>query len=130
MLYFGCGAPRLIAGATSASAIAAALLFGAAGTALADPPEPAPAPPGCTAADLAGVSADVAAGTSAYLFSHPDVNDYFTGLRGQPRSEIREDLQNYMNANPQVHADLQSIRQPLTDLQNRCEWQPSGAPST
>jgi heme-binding protein len=100
------------------------MLFGA-GSAMADPPDPvpspAPAPPNCTAADLAGVSAGVAAATSAYLFAHPDVNDYFTSLKGQPRSEIRDNIQNYMNANPQVHADLQGIRQPLTDLQDRCE---------
>ena len=54
----------------------------------ADPAGPTPAPlPNCTAADLAQVSAGVAAATSAYLFSHPDVNAYFTSLKGQPRSD-------------------------------------------
>ena len=42
-------------------------------------------PPNCTAADLAGVAAGVSAATSAYLFTHPDVNDFVTGLKGQPR---------------------------------------------
>jgi hemophore-related protein len=127
MLFFRCAAARLVAGGISASAIAAAMLFGAVGSALADPtdPEPAPAsdpaPPNCTAADLAGVAAGVAANTSVYLFAHPDVNDYFTNLKGQPRSDIRDQLQDYMNANPQVHADLQGIRQPLTDMQDRCQ---------
>ncbi|WP_237052064.1 heme-binding protein, partial [Mycobacterium avium] len=86
-----------------------------------DDPEPAPASlPNCTAADLAQVSAGVAAATSAYLFSHPDVNAYFTSLKGQPRDEMRAQLKQYMDANPQTHADLEGIRQPLTDFQDRC----------
>ena len=40
--------------------------FGASPAALADPPN-------CTAADLAGVAAGVSAATSAYLFTHPEV---------------------------------------------------------
>jgi hemophore-related protein len=82
--------------------------------------DPAP-PPNCTAADLAQVSSDVAAGTSVYLFSHPDVNAYFTSLKGQPRTEIGDQLKQYMDANPQAHADLEAIRQPLTDFHNRCQ---------
>nr|WP_262490812.1 heme-binding protein [Mycobacterium simiae] len=100
--------------------MSAATLFGAAGLAWAEPEDPAP-PPNCTAADLAGVSSGVAAATAAYLFTHPDVNDYFTTLRGQPRDELRDQLQQYMDANPGVHAELQSIRQPLTDFRNRCQ---------
>jgi len=72
--------------------------------------DPAPAPPNCTPADLAGVSAGVAAATSAYLFAYPDVNDYFTGL----------------DANPQVHSDLVAIRQPLIDFRSRCRIGESG----
>jgi heme-binding protein len=114
-------APRAaVAGALGAGAVAGAMLFGAVPSALADPPAPAPAPPNCTAADLAGVSAGVSASTSAYLFTHPDVNAFFTGLKGQPRSAIKGDVQNYLNANPQVKSDLQGIRQPLLDLKNRC----------
>ena len=113
---------RTVTAAMGAGAIAGALLCGAAATAVADPPAPPPPPPApnCTAADLAGVSSGVAAATSAYLFSHPDVNAFFTGLKGQPRSEIRDDVQNYLNANPQTRSDLEGIRQPLTDLRNRC----------
>lgn len=129
MLFFRCTARRLVVGGIGVGATVGAMLFGAAGLAMADPtdPEPAPAPasapapPNCTAADLAQVSAGVAANTSAYLFAHPDVNDYFTSLKGQPRSDIRDQVQDYMNANPQVHADMQGIRQPLTDMQNRCQ---------
>jgi hemophore-related protein len=69
------------------------------------------------------VSAGVAAATSVYLFQHPDVNDYFTSLKGQTRSDQRDQLQQYMDANPQVHADLEGIRQPLTDFRNRCQLQ-------
>lgn len=121
MLFFGGAALRAVAGGLVAGGISAATLFGATGLAWADPEDPVPPPPNCTAADLAGVSAGVAAATSAYLFTHPDVNDYFTNLKGQPRDELRDQLQQYMDANPGVHADLQSIRQPLTDFRNRCQ---------
>ncbi len=106
---------RVVAGAIGAGAISGAMLFGAIPSALADPP------PNCTAADLAGVASGVAASTSAYLFTHPDVNNFFTGLKGQPKSEIRDDVQNYLDANPQTKADLTGIRQPLVDLKNRCQ---------
>ncbi|OBF04500.1 hypothetical protein A5775_01405 [Mycobacterium sp. 852002-10029_SCH5224772] len=109
----------------AACAVSVAMLFAPAGLAAADAPmdDPGPAPtalPNCTAADLAQVSAGVAAATSAYLFTHPDVNDYFTSLKGQQRSDMRDQLKQYMDANPQTHADLEGIRQPLTDFQNRC----------
>jgi hemophore-related protein len=57
----------------------------------------------------------------AYLFTHPDVNNFFTSLRGKPNEEIRGDVQDYMGANPQVESDINGIRQPLTDLRNRCQ---------
>jgi len=41
--------------------------------------------PGCSRVDLAQVSAGVAWETSVYLFAHPEVNDYFTRVKGQPR---------------------------------------------
>src|SRR3954447_7057192 len=66
-------------------------------------------------------SAGVASATADYLFSHPDVNAFFTSLHGLPQEEIRGDIQNYMNGNPQVHSELTGIRQPLTDLRARCE---------
>ena len=119
MMSFGCAAFHLVAGGIAAGVISGAGLF-VAPVALADP-EPAPPPPNCTAADLAGVASGVAASTSAYLFTHPDVNDFFTGLKGTPRNEMRAKLQQYMDANPQVHADLQGIRQPMTDFRNRCQ---------
>lgn len=99
--------------------VGAALSAAAAGAILTAPSALA-APPNCTAGDLAGVSAGVSAATSAYLFTHPDVNAFFTGLEGSPRDELRTQIQQYLDANPQVKAELAGIRQPLVDLKNRC----------
>lgn len=106
-------ARRVIAGTIGAGAVAGTLLVGLAPSALA-------APPNCTAGDLAGVAAGVSAATSAYLFTHPDVNAFFTGLEGSPRDTLRTQVQQYLDANPQVKADLAGIRQPLADLKTRC----------
>jgi hemophore-related protein len=112
-------------------AMAGAMLFGGASLALAQPtptpPPPVPAAPlpGCTAADLAQASGTVGTAMADYMFSHPDVNNFFTSLRGLPNQEIRGDVQNYMNANPQVQSDINGIRQPLTDLRSRCDYQPN-----
>lgn len=116
---------RAIAGAMGAGTIAGAMLFGALPSALAD--DPALNPPNCTSADLAGVSSGVSASTSAYLFTHPDVNFFFTSLEGLPREEVRTQVADYMNANPGVKADLTGIRQPLVDLKNRCGAAPAPA---
>ena len=102
---------RAVAGAIGTGA----MLFASAAIALADPP------PNCTAGDLAGVSSGVSAATANYLFTHPDVNNFFTGLKGQSRDTQRDNVQNYLNANPQVQTDLQGIRQPLVDLKARCQ---------
>lgn len=104
---------RAMSGVVGAGAVAGSLLVGMAPSALASPPN-------CTAADLAGVAAGVSAATSAYLFTHPDVNDFFTGLEGTPRDTLRSSVQTYLDANPSVKADLSGIRQPLVDLKARC----------
>jgi hemophore-related protein len=96
-----------------------AMLLGGAAIASAEPVPPPP-PPNCTAADLAGVSTGVTAATSAYLFTHPDVNYFFTSLKGMPREEIRAKVLEYADAHPQVRAELQGIRQPMVDFRNRC----------
>ncbi|AGC61307.1 MULTISPECIES: heme-binding protein [Mycobacterium] len=106
---------RTIAVGIATGALGAAMLLGSAAIAVADPP------PNCTTADLAGISAGVAAATSTYLFTHPDVNEFFTGLRGQERDAMRENVQNYLNANPDVKADLDGIRQPVVDFKDRCQ---------
>ena len=125
MLLTSC---RALVRVISTGAMAGAMLFGGASLALAQPtpapPPPVPAP-GCTAADLAQASGTVGTAMADYMFSHPDVNNFFTSLRGKPNEEIRGDVQNYMNANPQVQSDINGIRQPLTDLRNRCDYQPN-----
>ena len=105
------------AAAIGTGALAGATLFGAVPVALADPPN-------CTAADIAGVSSGVSASMSTYLFTHPDVNAFFSGLNHQPKDQIRSQVQAYMAANPQVQSDLSGIRQPMVDIQNRCGTSP------
>jgi hemophore-related protein len=122
MLLSARTARRAVAGAVGTGAIAGAMFLGAMPLAAAQP-----APPNCTAADLAGVASGVSAATSAYLFTHPDVNWFFTSLEGKPRDEIRTDVQQYLDANPQVKTDLTGIRQPLVDIKNRCGSAPAPA---
>jgi hemophore-related protein len=112
-------ARRAVAGVLGAGAAAGAMLLGTLPAAGAQPAPPPP-PPNCTAADLAGVASGVSASTSAYLFTHPPVNDFFTSLEGLPRDQIRPKVEDYLSANPQVKAELTGIRQPLVDLKNRC----------
>ena len=125
MLLSTTGRRRAVAGGAIAGAIAGAMLFGAIPSAMAD--DPAQNPPNCTAADLAGVAAGVSASTSAYLFTHPDVNWFFTSLEGKHREDIRDEVTDYLNQNPQVKAELTGIRQPLVDLKNRCGTAPAPA---
>ena len=115
MLLSARTARRAVAGAVGTGAIAGAMLFGAMPLASAQD-----GPPNCTAADLAGVASGVSASTSAYLFTHPEVNWFFTSLEGVPREDVRTQVQDYLNQNPQVKAELTGIRQPLVDIKNRC----------
>ncbi|BBX03331.1 heme-binding protein [Mycolicibacterium moriokaense] len=96
-----------------AGMIAGAMIFGNSATAAADPPN-------CTAADLAGVMAGVSAGTSTYLFTHPDVNAFFTGLKGKTREEMSAEIQTYLDAHPQVRDELRAVRQAAADFRDRC----------
>jgi heme-binding protein len=93
--------------------IAGATLIGTAATAAADPPN-------CTAADLAGVMSGVNTGMSSYLFTHPDVNAFFTSLKGKPRDQMRTDITAYLDANPQVRDEITAVRQPAADFRDRC----------
>lgn len=104
-----------------AGVAAGAVLLGTGPLAQAQPaPPPPPPPPNCTAADLAGVLSGVTAATSVYLFTHPQVNEFFTSLKDVPQEEKRAALQAYVDANPQVRAELQGIRQPAKDFRARC----------
>ncbi|WP_059017008.1 heme-binding protein [Mycobacterium sp. M26] len=93
---------------------AGAVALGAAAPAAADPPN-------CTSADLAGVMSGVGFSLSGYLFTHPDVNEFFTGLKDLPMEQKRAEARAYLDANPQVKADLQAIRQPSLDFRGRCD---------
>ena len=119
MLQSGQTRRRALVGVMGAGALAGAILVGGASSASAEPPPPAP--PGCSAGDLAQVSGSVGTAMSGYLFTHPEVNDFFTSLRGQPNEELRGNVQTYMDAHPQVESEITGIRQPLTDLRSRCD---------
>jgi heme-binding protein len=114
----------LASGGLVAGALIAFALFGAVPAALADQ-DPAANPPNCTAADLEGVRAGVSASTSAYLFTHPDFNDFMTGLKGINREQVGKKVKAYMAAHPDTKADLAGIRQPLVDIRDRCGAPPS-----
>jgi hemophore-related protein len=108
---------NVLASVIATGALADTTLFGVASPAFAQPPPP----PGCTAGDLAQVSGTVGTAMAGYLFTHPDVNNFFTSLRGLPHEEVRAKVQDYMNANPQVEREVNGLRQPLADLRNRCD---------
>lgn len=116
---------RIVAALIGGGAIAVAA-FCQMASAAADPDTPPP-PPNCTAADLEGVRTGVQAATSAYLFTHPDVNAFFTSLAGLPRDQVRAKVKAYMAANPQTASDIMGIRQPLVDIKNRCGQLPGSA---
>jgi len=97
-----------------AGLIATAALIGSTATAIADPPN-------CSAADLAGVMSGVNAGMSTYLFTHPDVNAFFTSLKGKSRDDLRSAVGDYMAANPQVRDEIRGVRQPASDFRDRCD---------
>lgn len=105
---------RMIVGA-----VVGAALIGSAPYALADPP-PAPAP-GCSAGDFEQVTAQVAAATSVYMFTHPDVNAFFSTLKGLPREQARSQVDAYFVANPQTQSELAGIRKPLRDMKANCQ---------
>lgn len=117
---------RAVAGALGAGAVTGVALFGALGVlpSASAQPVPPPPPPNCTAADFSGVASGVSASSSAYLFTHPDVNAFFTGLHGAPRAQLDAEIAEYFATHPQVQAELTSIRQPLNDIKVRCGFTP------
>jgi len=87
--------------------------------------DPAADPPNCSAADLEGVRAGVSASTSAYLFTHPDLNDFMTSLKGMSREQVASNVKTYMVSHPDEKADMAGIRQPLVGIKDRCGAPPS-----
>jgi heme-binding protein len=113
-----------LASAVCASAGIGAALFGASPLAHANQ-DPGANPPNCSAADLEGVRAGVSASTSAYLFTHPDLNDFMTSLKAMSREQVAAKVKQYMAVHPDEQADMANIRQPLVDIRDRCGAPPS-----
>ncbi|MGE2736499.1 heme-binding protein [Mycolicibacterium vaccae] len=105
-------------GALAAAVGCGAVLVGMAGPASAQPAPPAQ--PGCSAGDMAKVMSGVANAKGDYLLANPSVNDFFTSLKDVPRDQKKQSMTAYFDANPQVKADLDAIRQPAKDFKNRC----------
>jgi hemophore-related protein len=106
----------------TAAVLAGAALLGTSAVAASQPPPP----PNCSIADQSGILSGVSASLSGYLFTHPDVNWFLSSLRGLPPDERRAKVEAYMDTSPGVKADLQGIRQPLTDFRARCGLPPAG----
>ena len=77
-------------------------------------------PPNCTAADLAGIMTGVSAATSAYLFTHPPVNEFYTSIKDMAPEQKKAAVNAVPDANPPVAAEMRGIRQPLVDFRARC----------
>lgn len=107
-------AKRVLAAAAGCSAV----LIGMAAPAAAQPAPPAQ--PGCSAGDMAKVMSGVANAKGDYLLANPQVNDFFTSLKDVPKEQRKESMRSYLDANPQVKADLDGIRQPAKEFKNRC----------
>ena len=105
---------RLVRRAVALVVGAGGVLLGVAAPAFADPP------PGCTTADMTAVMTGVSASMTTYLFTHPDVNAFFSGLHGQSKADARSQTNAYLQAHPQVRAEIDEIRAPSIDLRNRC----------
>ncbi|MFA5707291.1 heme-binding protein [Mycolicibacterium sp.] len=103
-----------------AAALAAGAMLTAAPAAFADDPPPPPPPPNCSVGDMTGIMSGVSASMSAYMFTHPPVNAFFTSLKGQPKEQRTEQISSYLDANPQVRNELTAIRQPMMDFRARC----------
>jgi hemophore-related protein len=87
--------------------------------------DPAADPPNCSAADLEGVRSGVDASTSAYLFTHPDLNDFMSSLKAMSRAQVAANVKGYMASHPDEQADINKIRQPLVDIRDRCGAPPN-----
>lgn len=110
--------PRLVTAVCTGAGIGAAL-FVASPLAHANQ-DPAADPPNCSSADLEGVRSGVDASTSAYLFTHPDLNDFMTSLKAMSREQVAAKVKGYMASHPDEQADMAGIRQPLVDIKDRC----------
>jgi hemophore-related protein len=118
MMLSTSAARRAVAVAIGAGAIVGVTCFAVPSASAAPPPPPAP---GCSAGDFEQLTSEVSAATSAYFFSHPDVNAFFSTLKGRPKDQTKGEVATYLDGNPQAKADLAGIRQPLHDFKTRCQ---------
>ena len=58
--------------------------------------------------------------TGNYLTEHPDVNAFFTSLKGQPRDQIRDQVQTYLDATRGFGTTFRRIREPSVEFRDRC----------
>ena len=93
---------------------AGAMFLGGAATAAADTPS------GCTVADMTAVETGVAAAMTTYLWTHPDVNDFFTSVQGMPQDQAFSAIKDYLSANRDIKAQMDAIQAPGDDLRARC----------
>jgi hemophore len=106
------------------AAFAVCAAGGATIAALAVPSSPSAtaAPDPCAASQVAKTVGSVANSTGTYLDSHPQTNQALTTIsqqQGGPQSLVA--LKSYMDANPAVAKDLQTLQKPLTDLAGQCK---------
>ena len=86
------------------------------------PPSATAAADPCAASQVAKTVGSVANSTGTYLDTHPQTNQALTTIsqqQGGPQSLAA--LKTYMDANPQVAKDLQTLQRPLTDLAGQCQ---------
>lgn len=76
--------------------------------------------PGCTAADIMAVEAQMTTAMAGYLFTHPAVNVFLTSTNGMPNAQRRNMIQDYLAANPQAEAEIDAIKNPGVALRDRC----------
>ena len=105
----------LLARRTAASIIGAGgVLVGAAAPAVAYDG------PGCTAADIMAVEAQMTTAMAGYLFTHPDVNAFLSSTNGMPDAQRRSMINDYLTANPQTQAEINAIKNPGAVLRDLC----------
>ena len=80
-----------------------------------------PTPPNCSPA-VERASGRALARPRRPICSPIPVNDFFATLAGQSRDEMRPQVQAYFDANTQVRADLEGIKQPAVDFLDRCSY--------
>lgn len=82
---------------------------------------------GCTAGALSSALGSTAAGTGAWLNSHPEANDVITGV-GETGN--RDAVRVYFSAHQSEWAELQAIAAPLRSLRDQCGGDSAGKASS